>query len=335
MLSFGLAIGMLLTALATESSAAGEVALHARLSPPVIPFHRVAHYTITLESPEGLEITAPSLPEQMEGLEIRGAAPERQSLPGNRVRTVYRYTLDPVQMNTYPLPPPEAAWEGGSIIIPGLVLEVRDLSPAEREAAAHFEEIIPVGAVTPTRWNRQRLAAAAIVLAGLSLLALYLWRRYSQPEKVLPPPPPWEVARQRLRELNRRQLPSAGRYEAYYVDLSAILRYYIEDRFALHAPEQTTPEFIEEASNTGLFSELQEQRVSAFLRHCDYVKFAQYRPSLEEMERSYQFVHWFVGDTIPRSEAAAPEAVKEESPAPEYVPEPGSESPSETEEALR
>lgn len=324
MLSGCMVIAMLFMAAAADPPAAVEVELHAAISPPVIPFHRVAYYTITVESPEDLEIKPPPFPDQIEGLEIRTVPPERSVVPGGRVRSVYRYTLDPIHIKTHFLPLPEVHWEGGVLAIPGLALEVRDLSPAELEAAARFEEIVPVEAVTPQRWNRSHILAASLALVILALLALFLWRRHHRIGAVLPPAPPWEVARQRLRELNRRQLPAAGKFEAYYVDLSAILRYYIEDRFTLHAPEQTTPEFIEEAAQTGLFSEVQQQRVSAFLRHCDYVKFAQYRPSTEEMERGYQFVHWFIDDTIPH----APEQTsgpKLNGPAPEYIEEPVTE----------
>jgi hypothetical protein len=332
MLSCCVAMAAIFMTVAANSSTAVDVEIQATLSPPVIPFHRVAYYTISVEAPEDLEIKPPPFPDQIEGLEIRTAPPERSVVPGGRVRSVYRYTLDPIHIKTHHLPPPEVHWEGGVLAIPGLTLEVRDLSPAELEAAAHFEEIVPVGAVTPQRWNRSHLLAASLALVIMALLALFLWRRHHRIGAVLPPPPPWEVARQRLRELNRRQLPAAGKYEAYYVDLSAILRYYIEDRFTLHAPEQTTPEFLEEAAQTGLFSEAQQQRVSAFLRHCDYVKFAQYRPSTEEMERGYQFVHWFIDDTIPHTpeQTSGP---KHNGPAPDYIEEPVTED-SQREEAV-
>ena len=102
--------------------------------------------------------------------------------------------------------------------------------------------------------------------------------------------------------LDERHLPKAGRYEPYYVDLSAILRYYIEDRFHLHAPEQTTPEFLAELSGSGYLDEGHERFLGAFLRHCDLVKFAQYVPTVNDMELRFTEVLRFVDDTVPSRE---------------------------------
>jgi hypothetical protein len=120
---------------------------------------------------------------------------------------------------------------------------------------------------------------------------------------------PWQVAKERLALLEARHLPQQGKFDAYYVDLSAILRYYIEGRFQLHAPERTTPEFLAETVGQSYFSPEQEVFLSRFLRLCDRVKFARFRPDLEEMARSFDEVALFIEDTIPR---AAPEPEPEE-----------------------
>jgi hypothetical protein len=49
---------------------------------------------------------------------------------------------------------------------------------------------------------------------------------------------PWEKAFRRLRDLKSKDFPSQGMYEQYYVQLTWILRYYIEDRFNIHAPSR-------------------------------------------------------------------------------------------------
>jgi hypothetical protein len=110
------------------------------------------------------------------------------------------------------------------------------------------------------------------------------------------------VAYRRLRELDERHLSEEGRYEPYYVDLSAILRYYIEDRFHLRAPEQTTQEFLAASSTTGLFTGDHQQMLSELLKHSDRVKFAQYVPTVPEMERSFSAVLQFVDETVPKPE---------------------------------
>jgi hypothetical protein len=88
--------------------------------------------------------------------------------------------------------------------------------------------------------------------------------------------------------------------EPYYVDLSMILRYYIEDRFGIRAPELTTPEFMDIATESGLLDESQQTFLAAFLRHCDRVKFARHEPGVKEMEERLSEVERFVKDTIPK-----------------------------------
>ncbi|MCH7833202.1 MAG: hypothetical protein IIC55_10070, partial [Proteobacteria bacterium] len=69
--------------------------------------------------------------------------------------------------------------------------------------------------------------------------------------------------------------------------------------FHLNAPERTTPEFLAESSDAGVFEEEEERVLASLLRHCDRVKFAQYRPTSEEMRTSFTQVTDFVEGTIP------------------------------------
>jgi hypothetical protein len=125
----------------------------------------------------------------------------------------------------------------------------------------------------------------------------------------MPAPSAWDLAYTRLRELDSRRWPEQGKFQPYYVELSSILRHYIEDRFMVHAPEMTTPEFLAEASKSGVLSPDHQELLAHFLRHCDRVKFAQFRPTEGDMERSFAEVLRFVDETAPQpakgEEAAA------------------------------
>ncbi len=108
---------------------------------------------------------------------------------------------------------------------------------------------------------------------------------------------PWEKALRRLRDLKSKDLPSQGLYEPYYVQLTWILRYYIEDRFHIHAPEQTTQEFIETTMKEKVLTPEQQKLLYSFLSHCDKVKFAQFVPTVEQMEAGFNLVWNFVEET--------------------------------------
>ena len=280
------------------------------LEPPEAPFHRQVQFSIVVEAPADLEVQLPQMVEKFGGLEASDIRRNTESLRRNRRRITETYVLDPILIGDYKIDPVEITWgEGESIVVPSPALRVRDLTEEEREAAERFEpnaDPVSVESALLRRWKLWAFAGAVVLLA-LGLLAYRLWWRKRE-GRAPAPPAPWEVAYQRLRELDERQLSKSGKYEPYYVDLSAILRYYIEDRFHLRAPEQTTPEFLASSARSGLLGEAHQRLVAGFLRHCDMVKFAQYVPALDEMERSFALVLEFVDDTAPQPEAAEQEA---------------------------
>jgi hypothetical protein len=221
---------------------------------------------------------------------------------GSIVRTTKRYTLDafgPIRLVVASM---EVDVDGMAYPLPAFVLDRPALSEEKEKELSAALDIVPprelLARTAPPWW--QIGAAVAVAIALATLILWWLKRRKQAAEG--PPVPPWDTARQRLRELRHRKLPEAGKYERYYVDLSAILRYYIEDRFHLRAPEQTTPEFLAAASASGELTSDQQLALSAFLRQSDRVKFARYRPSVDEMVEDFDVVDRFVSETIPKVE---------------------------------
>lgn len=301
-----------LIAACTAGAAGAEVALRVHLDPPETPFHRVGHLRVVLETPEPLELALPELAVELDGLELREAAASELVRGGRRIQE-QRYILEPLHPRDYVLPGLEVQWEGGAVSTPPLLFRVRELSEEEAAAALEFVDIVTAGALLEEHrdapWGP--IAAAALLLAVLGAVAAYVLWKKSQPAPVAPPPAPWELAYRRLRELQARELPAQGKFERYYVDLSAILRFYIEDRFHVHAPEQTTQEFLETAAQSRVFSEEHQQLLADFLRLADRVKFARHVPGPEDMEQSYLAALQFVRETEPRPEPEAAQALQE------------------------
>ena len=286
------------------AAAAGErpVDVSITLAPPVIPFHRQAEYSIVVEAPNDVEVKFPQMVDKFAGLGVADLRRDTKDLKGNRRRITETYLLDPILAGVYKIYPAEVKWDDNQgLTVPSPALRVRDLTDQEKEEAMKFADIegpLPVKGWFAKHWKGTASVGALVLVAAAA--TMYFYRRRQKQAEAAPSPPPWEVAYQRLRELDQRQLPKAGQYEPYYVDLSAILRHYIEDLFSLHAPEQTTPEFLAAASGSKLFTDEQQKVLSQFLRHSDYVKFAQYVPSINEMERCFTFVLQFIDDTIPK-----------------------------------
>jgi hypothetical protein len=139
---------------------------------------------------------------------------------------------------------------------------------------------------------------ALSVLVALACLAGIWWYYRRQRRQAPPPPQPAHLlALQALERLRREDLIAQQRVEAYYVRLSDILRRYVEWRFGLRAPEQTTEEFLVAVLATGGLIATHRSLLSTFLQHCDLVKFARHQPSPSDMQQAWESAKGFVEQT--------------------------------------
>ena len=78
----------------------------------------------------------------------------------------------------------------------------------------------------------------------------------------------------------------------------------------MHAPEQTTPEFLRAIQGHPAFDQLRRERLGAFLESADLVKFAGHQPDraavATSIERAREFIRLFAPERVPP--AAAPVA---------------------------
>lgn len=303
----------------TLAAAGGEVTVELRLEPPIIPFHEEARFSIVVESPADVSVHFPDRTGRFGRLNVPDTPEYRsEALENDRIRRIETYTLDAIFTGHYDIEPVTVTWQaasgsttssGGKIVKPSPSLFVRELTADEEAAAQRFDSALAEPDFAPARpllrWTGWLLLIAVALCAALVLLNR-LKGRSAVPETAVRTP--WDVARERLQALEQGKLPQAGQTERYYVLLSKILRGYIEDRFHVRAQEQTTPEFLDEIAASGLLSENHQGWLGGFLRHCDRVKFAQYRPSPEEIEGGFDTVLVFVNETVPTPEALGEEA---------------------------
>ena len=139
-------------------------------------------------------------------------------------------------------------------------------------------------------------------LGGVGLLAGGWWwyrRRQRAAAGLLVQRPAHMLALAALEHLQRQDLIGQERIEEFYVRVSTILRRYVELRFGLRAPEQTTEEFLVSVSAlaTGGLIAAHRDLLEAFLQHCDLVKFARHRPPPSAMEETFESAKTFVEHT--------------------------------------
>jgi len=148
------------------------------------------------------------------------------------------------------------------------------------------------------RWLLALLIAAVVVGLGAWLLRLYLAHARKVAAQA-PRIPPHTAALAALQALLARGLIEQHQTEPFYVELSAIARRYLEARFTLHAPEQTTEEFLRAAASSGHISPDHQRLVADFLEQSDLVKFARFQPGQDDMRAAFSAAEKLVRETIP------------------------------------
>jgi hypothetical protein len=147
------------------------------------------------------------------------------------------------------------------------------------------------------------LLGACGLAAGLALL-IWRQRRRSQRSRT-PALSPFELAYLELDELIAGNLAGTD-VKRFYVELTGIVRRYIERTTGVRAPEQTTEEFLHEIAGFATFSSDERDRLRQFLESADLVKYAAQCPDTRDIEQSFERAKAFIGvQTQPAPEVAA------------------------------
>jgi hypothetical protein len=109
-----------------------------------------------------------------------------------------------------------------------------------------------------------------------------------------------EAALSQLAALRTGKLLADSRLEEFYVELSSIVRSYLEARFAVRAPEMTTEEFLQAAHGGSALTGEQRGSLQVFLTEADLVKFARAHPDTLDAERAWTAAEHFVKATAER-----------------------------------
>jgi hypothetical protein len=178
-----------------------------------------------------------------------------------------------------------------------------DIAPVKSEAIG-AELRAAAGKLDPnvggTPWILILGAACALLVLGsgtlLAVRAIAARRALAERKSA------YDDAVAKLRVLESSGAPEAEQADAWFVELSAIVRSYLERRYQIRAPELTTEEFLLVASRSGQLTEVHRGLLTSFLERCDRVKFAGYRPDADESIATLAAARGFIEDTRLREE---------------------------------
>lgn len=258
--------------------------------------------TLSIEYETGVDIQKPPFGEAFGDFIIRDF---REPLPETRDdREILRqiYTLEPTVTGPLQIDPiaiqftdnrPSGDGKAHHIETEALTVHVLSVVDSEAPSLDDLEGFAdPVDLPPSNSWVGWLLCGLALILA----VVLVVWRRLRRKKRltVERQRSPRELAVERLEKLWRSETARADVKE-FYVELTDIVRAYIEGTTGIHAPEQTTEEFLREIGIGKTFSLDERQRLRDFLESADLVKFAAHEPNANDMEEAYGRARRFVG----------------------------------------
>lgn len=164
----------------------------------------------------------------------------------------------------------------------------------EKKATDIIEDLSMVASPGEFPWIPVILCALALLVLAAFLIRWF--RRKKQLEQgVKPGIPPHIKAKEALAFI--RHLIAEEKYREFIIEVSKVLRVYIEDRFALRAPHLSTEEFLYQAEQSDALGPHYQELLEDFLVQCDEVKFALGGSDKALVEALYRTAEQFIDQT--------------------------------------
>jgi hypothetical protein len=271
--------------------------------------------TLTVTISEDYEVTMPALGDKLEKFGIVDYHTSQPELVDKNKKTVTRsYVLEPFLSGDYTIPAMEVKFkksgaddaEEHSIKTSEIAIKVTSLLPADMKDKKLNDIKPPVAYPRDYKiwlWTGLGILALAAIAFGL----FFFKRRRKTVDAHAVLLSPHEQAYMELDQLAAENLIERGEIKHFYYRISGILRQYIENRFGLRAPEQTTEEFLSGLDKDVSFPSGYRVLLRTFLRNCDLVKFAEFTPEKDEIDKTIESCRAFIRGT--EEKGGAPDAV--------------------------
>ena len=283
----------------TRSAQAGGATVTVSVDPGEIRTGQPLVVEFVIDRPDGVGVRVPDIKATLGSWDVRRveSLPTAQASPN---RLVERLTLATFESGEQRIPPLEfmlrdAEGRETPLSSPEMMVQVRSLLGPDADPTRIRDAKGAVDMPLEPVWFRY--AGLAVLTAALAMLAWRWWSGRSRAPELAELP--HARAMRELEQLSALQLPQKGLVLDFYVRLSDTVRRYVEGRFAIRAPEQTTKEFLQAARHHPAMREDHQRMLAAFLRAADMVKFAAQRPGPAECERGLEAARGFVRESMP------------------------------------
>ncbi len=311
-------------ALMTIGASAQNIQVNAQLDSTIIAIGSQVGMTVSASFPSSSGATLRQLTDTLSAeVEIIEAQKPDTSFVGDMTTLVQRYIVTSFDTGLHYVPPIEfLVLPDGSTVVndDALLLDVRNPFNIEYDEQSGVAKITDIKDAldAPFVWSELLeywpWLVLIVVVAGLVVLGVWLYRRYKRkqlgivPKKKVPQEPSHVIAMRELNRIREEKLWQRNLFKEYYSDLTDTLRRYVSNRFGINAMESTTDEIVENIFPVLDGDIVNKNRLQDVLTLADLVKFAKSEPLPDENDMALKKAMDFVTGTIP----AEPAVKKEE-----------------------
>jgi len=269
----------------------GPVEVALTLDPSRVRLEKDVLLTVRITAPSSVDVEIPRLDERFQGfLLAESFSPEPVEFEGAITKQMVA-RLTPLLHEEYRIAPIVVEYSDGTtgrakaqwFSTKPIVMDYVAVS-SDRTGNDIQDELEPVWIHPPMR----TVGVYALLVAALVCLAFLGWillKRVHRRIRLMRMSPR-ERAIEELTDLLKRDLLAKNLVKTFYVELTMVVRRYIERQHAVRAPEQTTEEFLLAVTNDGRFTQKTVMKLRSFLESADLVKFAAYHPQSDAIDTS-------------------------------------------------
>ena len=209
-------------------------------------------------------------------------------------------TITSFEVGNYNLPAFIFILNNDTVRSPKIPFEVRDVTVAENAELQKIKDPLE-DPFTIWDWVNNNWILIFITLGGALAITIliYFLTKIKRKEKVEKPEeiiPAHVTALKKLELIKVANLWQDGKFKKYHSEISEVIREYLENRYQIHALEQTSDEIIT-ALRRKTISQLNKENLQQLLVLADLVKFAKEIPIGSENEESMKNALAFVEET--------------------------------------
>jgi hypothetical protein len=298
-------VQLLFLACSANSSTAQNIQAEAKIDQQTIRIGDQTKLRLVVHQPVKEHVNFPKLADTVVGKVQVVGAPKIDTLIDQNNRSqetvTQSYTITGFDAGTYNIPSYSFGTAAGVVKTNELTFQVVSVKVDTTKSIYDIKQPLTV-TYTFVDWLRDNwywVALPLVIMAAIAGIIIYFKTR---PKKEVVAPvvknimPTHVIALNQLKVLKEKKLWQQGEVKQYYIELSDILREYLEKRYVIKTHEKTTDEIFASLRHLDLGQD-NKQMLRQILVMADLVKFAREHPLPAENEQVMENAMLFVSKT--------------------------------------